>query len=40
MKANDQIEYAYKECLDPIPSDSAMEIASMKKEFKTEVSQS
>jgi hypothetical protein len=37
MKANDQIEYAYYKCLDPIPADSVMEVNALKREFKIQV---
>lgn len=37
MSANDQIEYAFRKCLQPVPSDSAAEVEHMKREFKANI---
>ncbi len=37
IQANDQIEYAFRKCLEPIPRDSSKEVEQMKREFNVDV---
>lgn len=37
MKANDQIEYAFHQCLAPIPSNCQMEVNAMKRELGVQI---